>query len=88
MYPAGISSTGALDMAGTVWEWCLNKVEAPEVTRSGARDFNPRVRRGGSWSFDQGFARSASRGRFVPRFRAFNVGIRVVCSSPSSVTDR
>ena len=27
MYPAGASSTGALDMAGTVWEWCLNKFD-------------------------------------------------------------
>jgi len=25
MYPAGASPVGALDMAGTVWEWCLNR---------------------------------------------------------------
>ena len=53
MYPAGASPTDALDMAGTVWEWCLNKFEAPEVTRSGARDFDARVLRGGSWLYNQ-----------------------------------
>ena len=31
MYPAGASPTGARDMAGTVWEWCLNKFDTPKV---------------------------------------------------------
>ena len=47
MYPAGASPTGALDMAGTVWEWCVNKFDTPKVeeTRSGAEDFDYRAAR-------------------------------------------
>ncbi len=29
MYPQGRSPVGALDMSGTVWEWCLNETENP-----------------------------------------------------------
>ena len=41
-----------------------------------------RVLRGGSWGDDQGFARSAYRGRINPGYRDVNVGFRVLCSSP------
>jgi formylglycine-generating enzyme required for sulfatase activity len=81
MYPAGASPAGVLDMAGTVWEWCVNKFDSPEVTRSGARDFDYRVLRGGSWSYGQDYARSAGRWYF-PSFRFYVIGFRVVCSSP------
>jgi formylglycine-generating enzyme required for sulfatase activity len=84
MYPAGASPTGALDMAGTVWEWCLNKFNAPDVTRSGDRDFDDRVLRGGSWLNYQDYARSADRGGYNPVNRNDFIGFRVVCSSPSS----
>lgn len=30
LYPRGASPAGALDMAGTVWEWCLNAFEEPD----------------------------------------------------------
>ena len=66
MYPAGASATDVLDMAGTVWEWCLNKFEAPEETSSGASDFDRRVLRGGSWCNGQDYARSAYRLRWQP----------------------
>ena len=55
MYPAGASPTGALDMAGTVWEWCLNKFASPEVTPPRHDDFYFRVPRGGSWSINQDY---------------------------------
>ncbi len=87
MYPAGASPQGALDMAGTVWEWCLNKFDTPEVGESGDDDFDLRVLRGGSWDDDRDVARSADRIRYDPDDRDDNVGFRVVCSSPSSDTD-
>jgi formylglycine-generating enzyme required for sulfatase activity/energy-coupling factor transporter ATP-binding protein EcfA2 len=86
MYPQGASPTGALDMAGTVWEWCLNKFDTPEVARSGARDFDFRVLRGGSWGNHQDLARSAYRNGSQADDRSNNVGLRVVGSSPSSDT--
>jgi formylglycine-generating enzyme required for sulfatase activity len=86
MYPAGVSPTGALDMAGTVWEWCLNKFETAKVeeTRSSADDFDTRVVRGGSWLNAQDYARSANRFGYSPYYRVNFIGFRVVCSSPSS----
>lgn len=84
MYPAGTALTGALDMAGTVWEWCLNKFDAPEETGSKADDFDYRVIRGGSWFFDLGHARSANRSGSLPFNRYYGLGFRVVCSCPSS----
>ncbi len=84
MYPAGAAPTGALDMAGTVWEWCLNKFEKTEVIQSGARDFDRRVLRGGSWNNSRDFARSALRLRFNPHNRDNVIGFRAVCLSPSS----
>jgi formylglycine-generating enzyme required for sulfatase activity len=71
-------------MAGTVWEWCVNKFKTPEVTRSGARDFDERVLRGGSWVSYQDSARAAIRSGGNPFDRDSVVGFRVVCSSPSS----
>ena len=71
-------------MAGTVWEWCLNKFDRSkvEVTQSGPGDFDPRVLRGGSWFYGRGYARSASRVGFHPLSRLNCVGFRVVFSSP------
>ncbi len=82
MYPAGGSPAGALDMAGTVWEWCWNKHDRTEVIESRADDFDARVLRGGSWVVDRGYARSGYRFGGSPGGRGNGVGFRVLCSSP------
>jgi Sulfatase-modifying factor enzyme 1/Novel STAND NTPase 1 len=48
LYPAGASVQGVLDLAGNVWEWCLNKCLKPTdagMDRSG----QPRALCGSSW---------------------------------------
>jgi formylglycine-generating enzyme required for sulfatase activity len=82
IYPKGASPVGALDMAGNVWEWCLNEYENPNHTDLSSTA--NRVIRGGSWNVIQDFARAASRVRSFPDSRFNYLGFRVVCSSPIS----
>jgi formylglycine-generating enzyme required for sulfatase activity len=81
MYPAGatLGQAAIWDMAGTLWEWCLNKFDRSEESRSHADNFDSRVLRGGSWDGGQGYARSASRRGSRPLGRGYSVGFRVVC---------
>ena len=81
MYPTGASPVGALDMAGNVWEWCLNEYERPENTGRSA-DVRRVVRGGSSYDLRDISARPASRFPYVPDSRDFDLGLRVVCSSP------
>ncbi len=82
LYPSGVSPAGVLDMAGTLWEWCLNSFEDPENTGLPADQQDRRVLRGGSWYDDQALARSGIRLRLSPSNRGGSVGFRVLCSSP------
>lgn len=80
MYPGGVSPVGAMDMAGNVWEWCLNEFDdlaKIELTSEGRR-----VCRGGSWGGDSIDARAAYRDRLHPDNRGGGRGDRVVCSAP------
>jgi formylglycine-generating enzyme required for sulfatase activity len=81
IYPQGASPCGALDMAGNVWEWCLNKYAGPaDASLAGEED---RVLRGGSWFDVRDLAHCAFRSRSLPDFRFGRVGYRVVlCASP------
>ena len=47
MYPLGAAPCGALDMAGNVWEWCLNESADPNSTD--IFEVEQRAVRGGCW---------------------------------------
>jgi formylglycine-generating enzyme required for sulfatase activity len=67
-FPAGTSPSGALDMAGNVWEWTGTEANA--------------VLRGGSFYFNDWFVRCAFRLDLPPSNRICSIGFRVVCGVP------
>ena len=82
------NNCGLYDMHGNVWEWCYdiwqdNYNNAPSDGSSVIKvnsDNNPRLLRGGSWSYGPAFCRSAFRGSYSPGGRhLYDVGFRVVC---------
>ncbi len=74
MYPGGASSSGLLDLSGTVWEWCQNTSEDPDdvAFSTGAA----RVLRGGSWTDYARICRSAYRYDYQPDYRNDIMGFR------------
>ena len=80
MYPEGRTSQGIFDMAGDVWEWCLNKYDDPKDTSTGGED--TRVLRGGSWFSYQDDCRAAFRFWDLPGNRVVDLGFRLCLSSP------
>lgn len=68
---------GVVDMAGNVWEWCLNEGEIPDnIQLAGVEN---RALRGGSWNNAGAQAAARFRSHRASRTRAFNIGFRVVC---------
>ncbi len=82
MYPQGASLVGALDMAGNVYDWCLNQSDTPQNMDVGGEAH--RALRGGAFSYDRKSARSTFRFKLSPIRRNVNVGFRVVCARPPS----
>ena len=79
IFPQDQSPYGVMDLAGNVWEWCLNEYGHPErIQRQGDE---PRGVRGGSWGHYQVDAR-ADYHLFHPDFRSDDLGFRVVCAAP------
>ena len=78
LYPLGRSPFGVADLAGNVWEWCLNEHEKlASVSQGGVS----RVLRGGSWNFGPESCRAATRFDYVVDLR-YHIGFRFCCSSP------
>lgn len=82
-YPAGVSPYGAHDMAGNVWEWCVDwydrdyYIYSPSYNPQGASSGSSRVIRGGSWNSYTIDLRSACRGTFNPVRKSYAIGLRL-----------
>jgi sulfatase modifying factor 1 len=82
-FPLGASPFGIEDMAGNVWEWCLDYFEtyrgAPKVNPRGPTSGPKRVYRGGSWKSRFNSLRTTARGSNVPNFSCNDLGFRIAC---------
>ncbi|MCM8613249.1 SUMF1/EgtB/PvdO family nonheme iron enzyme [Accumulibacter sp.] len=79
MYPLG-AAAGVYDLAGNVWEWCLNEYHVPGNTQVGGNQ--PRALRGGSWLDFPGDLRCGRREAFPPDERDGDIGFRIVLAPP------
>ena len=79
IYPQAKSPEGVLDLAGNVWEWCMNEIDSPERTQGSGNA--ARALRGGSWINDPVRCRAANRDGAHPDDRHHDVGFRVCCGS-------
>jgi formylglycine-generating enzyme required for sulfatase activity len=73
MYPLGASLNGVWDMAGNVWEWQANFYN---------KDHDRLVLRGGSWDYNESYARLSFRYNAPPTNFWYSYGFRV-CVLPS-----
>ena len=82
-FPLGASPFGMEDMAGNVWEWCLDFMESyrgtPKINPRGAISGLKRIYRGGSWRSRFQSLRATARGANVPNYSCNDLGFRIVC---------
>ena len=87
-FPAGHGPFGLWDMAGNVWEWCLDWFantyqSAEEANPIGAQSGKYRVLRGGGWQDYAQYARVSCRDFDGPRRRNDDAGFRCVAGPPA-----
>jgi len=82
-FPFGASPFGVEDMAGNVWEWCLDYFEpyrgVAKVNPHGPTAGVKRVLRGGSWKSRFNSLRATTRNSNVPNYSCNDLGFRIVC---------
>ncbi len=93
-FSEGYSPNGIADLAGNVWEWCLDEYDPALYSQdSNKRRRNPlnlrfrdvlraRVIRGGAWDVGSAFLRSSLRFKYYPLDSTHTIGFRVVRPSP------
>ena len=93
-FPKGESPNGIADLAGNVWEWCLDEYSPTFYQQpNGGVPQNPlnlrfrdvlraRVIRGGAWDVGRAFIRSSLRFKFYPLDSTHTIGFRVVRPRP------
>ncbi|MBK9748893.1 MAG: SUMF1/EgtB/PvdO family nonheme iron enzyme [Chloroflexi bacterium] len=76
IYPQGQNNDGIEDMAGNVWEWCINDYyDASSTSTSSDRR---KALRGGAWvNSTEKYLRSTSRNHCVPYATTDYIGFRV-----------
>lgn len=83
-YPKGATPEGVLDLAGNIFEWCLDAV-TEHVDFKGnigiAEDITFRAVRGGAFNSVSHFVRSGFRARFPAASRSDTVGFRLCRST-------
>jgi formylglycine-generating enzyme required for sulfatase activity len=81
-FPFGASPFGMEDMAGNVWEWCHDFLEAyrgtPKANPRGPAHGLKRVYRGGSWKSRFNSLRATVRGSNMPNYSCNDLGFRIV----------
>lgn len=84
LYPNGTWEQGPMDMAGNIWEWCLNTY-ASHWTDSVVIDSTSERRaiKGGSWKNDKDRVSCFFRGMFAPDYNGKNgiLGFRLALAS-------
>lgn len=82
-YPKGVSPFGVEDLAGNVFEWCLDFFDTyrgkSRVNPRGPQNGSKRVYRGGSWKSRGGSLRASARAFNDPDYSSNDVGFRIVC---------
>ena len=93
-FPKGESPNGIADLAGNVWEWCLDEYSPTFYQQhNGGTSQDPlnlrfrdvlraRVIRGGAWDVGKAFLRSSLRFKFYPLDSTHTIGFRVVRPRP------
>ena len=82
-FPKGSSSFGIEDLAGNVFEWCIDCIDAYKgkevLNPRGPRNSQKRVYRGGSWKSRAASLRACARHHNLPTYSSNDVGFRIVC---------